>query len=104
MNSAIIAGGVSLVLLGYFTYKAPRLTLVLIGSFIATVFVSAALLLILPGEFGEKAIWMALLVPIIWVALQFWCYWDQSAKRVVIGHVLMSVLGGLIVFFVEPKL
>ncbi len=99
----IIAVALIVVLvLAFYSFKAPRLTSILVWSCIATTFSSAALLLSLPGEFAEKAIAMALCLPLIWVALQFWCYWDQSKWRVLFGHIAICVVGGVVVALTEP--
>lgn len=91
-----------LLVLLYYSYKAPRLTSIIAWSCIATIFSSAALILWLPGQFSENAIGMALCVPLIWVALQFWCYWDQSKWRVLFGHIGLSVVCGVIVVLTKP--
>lgn len=84
------------------TVHAPRLTSVIIWSLIASMFLSSALLVILPIEFRALAIWMALAVSLIWVAFQFWCYWDKRGWRVATGLILISVIGGYITFTIPP--
>ncbi|MEO0367811.1 MAG: hypothetical protein AAF197_03390 [Pseudomonadota bacterium] len=93
---------VAIAALAYYSYKAPRLTSILIWTVISTTFGSAALLLALPGDFAEKAILMSLSVPVSWVALQFWCYWDQSHWRVLFGNIAICVVGGIVVWLTEP--
>ncbi|MEM9054111.1 MAG: hypothetical protein AAGB16_02190, partial [Pseudomonadota bacterium] len=53
-------------LLAFGTYKAPRLMSVLVWALIATTFLTAALLLALPGPFSEKALFMTVAVPLVW--------------------------------------
>ena len=84
------------------TWKAPRLTSVILWSLTATIFTASALLLILPIYFPERALWLALAVPLIWAVLQFWCYWDRSQWRVAGGMIALTLAGGVIVFLVEP--
>ncbi|MEL6362257.1 MAG: hypothetical protein AAFR21_14365 [Pseudomonadota bacterium] len=88
--------------IGIATWKAPRLTSIIWWALVATIFSSAALLLIVPGPFSEKALWIALSVPLIWVGLQFWCYWDKSKWRVASGLIVLSLVSGLVVFVTEP--
>ncbi|MEM9179477.1 MAG: hypothetical protein AAGA89_07180 [Pseudomonadota bacterium] len=84
------------------TVHAPRLTSVIFWSLLASMLLSAALLLTLPIEFRALAIWMALAVSLIWVAFQFWCYWDKRGWRVATGLILVSMVSGYIVFTVPP--
>ncbi|MEL6243807.1 MAG: hypothetical protein AAFQ21_00575 [Pseudomonadota bacterium] len=93
---------VVLALIGFFTWKAPRLTSVILWALIASMLFSAALLLTLPVEFKSLALWMALAVPIIWVAFQFWCYWDKRGWRVTAGLITISILSGAVVFTTPP--
>ena len=84
------------------TVHAPRLTSVIIWSLIASMMLSAALLITLPIEFRALALWMALAVSLIWVAFQFWCYWDKHGWRVASGLIVISLVGGYVVFTVPP--
>ncbi|MEP1143979.1 MAG: hypothetical protein ABJH52_09680 [Henriciella sp.] len=84
------------------TVHAPRLTSVIIWSLIASMFLSAALMLTLPIEFRALALWMALAVSLIWVAFQFWCYWDKHGWRVASGLITISIVSGYIVFTTPP--
>ena len=84
------------------TVHAPRLTSVIIWSLIASMFMSAALMLTLPIEFRALALWMALAVSLIWVAFQFWCYWDKHGWRVASGLITISIVSGYIVFTTPP--
>ena len=89
-------------LIAFFTWKAPRLTSVIWWALIASMLLGAALLLTLPLEFRSLALWMALAVPLIWVAFQFWCYWDKRAWRVATGLIVISVVSGYIVITIPP--
>lgn len=91
-----------LLAVAYATWKAPRLTSVLVWSFLATLILSAALLLTLPAPFSEKALWLALAVPLIWTGFQFWCYWDGKPRRVAIGLILITLVSGALVAVSEP--
>lgn len=84
------------------TVHAPRLTSVIVWSLIASMLLSAALMLTLPVEFRALALWMALAVSLIWVAFQFWCYWDKHGWRVAGGLILVSMISGYIVFTTPP--
>ena len=85
--------------LGVATWKAPRLTSVIWWSFLAAILVSAALNITLPGAFRDKTLWLAFLVPFIWVGFQFWCYWDGRPARVALGLIGLSAASGLVVAF-----
>ena len=91
-----------MILLGLATWKAPRLTSVIWWSLVATIFVGAAGLLVLPGNFADNALWLTLAVPLIWAAFQFWSYWEKRAWRVPAGLIAISVLSAIIVFSIEP--
>ncbi|MEM8770804.1 MAG: hypothetical protein AAGD92_04045 [Pseudomonadota bacterium] len=91
-----------LIALAAATWKAPRLTSIILWSLVATIFVTAALLIKAPGQFSERALWLTLAVPIIWTAFQFWTYWDSNKWRVAFGLIAFSVVGGVIVFLSEP--
>lgn len=86
------------------TLKAPRLTAILLWSLLATIFLTSAALLTLPGPFSEKALWLALSVPITWATLQFWCYWDGRKWRVTGTLIALTVVGALVVAMVDPAL
>ena len=102
--SFLVFGLLAVVLTGIViaTIRAPRLTSVLVWSLTATIFVSAALLLTLPGPFSERALWLALAVPLIWAVFQFWCYWERRAWRVAAGLISATLVGGVIVYFIDP--
>ena len=103
MNSVVIAvAGLSLAGIAFATYKAPRLTSAIFWSLVATIFLTSAMLLTLPGPFSEVALWLSLAVPLIWAAFQFWCYWDGNKWRVTSGLIALAVIGGAVTFIVDP--
>ena len=105
MNIVLIAAaGLAVTGVAFATYKAPRLTGAIFWSLVATLLLTAGLLLILPGPFSEVALWLSLAVPIIWAALQFWCYWDNNKWRVAGGLIMLALIGGGITFFVDPPI
>lgn len=89
---------------GWATYRAPRLTSVIWWSFTATIFVSAALIILLPGELRGRLLWSAFFIPVAWVAVQFWCYWESRPGRVAVTLIAATVVGMLVVLFTEPIL
>ena len=99
---AIALVGVLLVGAGVATWKSPRLTSALLWSLVSTIFITAALLLILPGAFSDKALWVALSVPIIWAGLQFWCYYADSVWLLLFAQTGLSVTGAITVFLSTP--
>lgn len=102
--SPVIISIVAIVLLGLAvaTYFAPRLTSVIVWALIAAVLAGSAAMLALPFPFREVAVWMTLIVPLIWVGFQFWCYWERRSWRVVAGLVSVSALSGLTVLISAP--
>ncbi|MEM1193784.1 MAG: hypothetical protein AAGH42_10380 [Pseudomonadota bacterium] len=98
----IVASGVITVLLGVSTWRAPRLTSVIVWALIATIFFTAALLIKLPGDFANTALWMTLAVPLIWVGFQFICYWDKKGWRAAASLITVSVISAAIVFTSAP--
>ena len=88
--------------IGVATWKAPRLTSIIWWSLLATILFSAALLLTLPFEFGQLALWLTILVPIIWMTFMFLCYWDRSNWRVPTSLIVISIVSGIVVFQVPP--
>lgn len=93
---AVLAG------LGVATWRAPRLTAILVWSLLASVLGSAALLLTVPFAFGELALWVALSVPLLWASSQFWCYWDTRAWRPAVGLIGVTLAGTATVLLVPP--
>lgn len=59
-----------------------RAFLVIILSLIATVLTGAALLLGLPVDFAELAIWITFFLPVIWTFIMLYCCWDARKWRV----------------------
>ena len=88
--------------LGVGTWKAPRLTGVTWWSLLATILFSAALLLSLPFDFGQLALWLTLAVPVIWMSFMFLCYWDRSRWRVPVFLIVISVVSAAVITLVPP--
>lgn len=86
---------------GVATWKAPRLTSVILWALTATIMSMSVLLTWLPANFGSKALWLTLAVPVIWTAYQFWCYWDGKSWRVAGGLFAITCIGGLIIFLTD---
>lgn len=93
---------VALALAAFATYKAPRLTSVILWAMVASVFLSAALILVLPGDIRTRVFWFGMCLPITWVALQFWCYFDERQWRVVAGLLGIIVFGAVAVVLLAP--
>lgn len=85
------------------TVAAPRLTSVILWSMIAALLGSSALSVIIPGNFLAVGIGVALAVSLIWVAFQFWCYWDKHGWRVASSLITISIISGIIAFTVPPS-
>ncbi|MFT5579607.1 MAG: hypothetical protein ACI9WS_002367 [Paraglaciecola psychrophila] len=95
---------IALFALGIFSWKRPRLSSIIFWSLISSIFITAAGLLILPGPFAEKARWIALSVPIIWVGIQYWCYSADNEEAVLLALISASIVGGSIVVSVNPTM
>ena len=91
-----------LILVAVSTWQAPRLTSVILWALIATIFFCSALLLKGPGPFSEKALWLTLAVPLVWMGFQFWVYWERRPWVVTSGLIAISVVCGMVVLFSEP--
>ena len=91
-----------LIAIGAATWKAPRLTSILIWTSLATTLACTAGIMILPGDLINNLIWLPLLFPLIWIALQFWCYWDASKWRVTIGLIALCIVSGVAVSTMPP--
>ncbi|MEM7734533.1 MAG: hypothetical protein AAF267_01980 [Deinococcota bacterium] len=91
-------GGVVVAGLGAATWRAPRLTSALLWSLVSAVLVSAALILVVPGAFRDKVFWFAMLLPFVWVAMQFWLYWDKHRWRVTLALFGLATVSAAIVF------
>lgn len=59
-----------------------RIFAVTILAVLATILIGAAILLGVPGDFAERALWITLAVPIIWGVLIIYCYWDAKRWRI----------------------
>lgn len=99
---ALGAAGIILLALGFATWKAPRLTSVTVWALLAALSFAAALLLVLPFDFGSLALWLALAMPLIWVAFQFLCYWDKAGWRVSILLILIFTCSTALILVTPP--
>lgn len=102
--SPVIVGIMILVAtaLGVATWKAPRITSILVWSMLATLLTVSAITMNLPGDVVNKLVGLALFLPLIWVGFQFWCYWDRSKWRVAGGHIAICIICGVIVAMSPP--
>lgn len=87
--------------LGLFSWKKPRLSSIVIWAMVATVLLTSAALIVIPGEFRAKAVWLSMLVPIIWVAFQYWCYWADNQWKVLASMVAISLISIAVIFNVD---
>ncbi len=74
-----------------------RVVSVTLLSLVATIFLSSALLLALPGDFSERALWITIFVPLIWASFMTYSYWDKKAWRTMLTLGLVSITGIAIV-------
>ncbi|MEM1176279.1 MAG: hypothetical protein AAGI27_15900 [Pseudomonadota bacterium] len=90
------------VLLGWASWKKPRLTSSIVWSLTATVFGTAALMLTLPLSVKYMALWFSILTPVIWAAAMFWCHWDKRPYRPVVGLVMLTIIGAAAAWQIPP--
>lgn len=102
--SPLITGVILALLIGVgvATWRAPRLTSILIWTTLATTLVGSAGFMNMPGDIANNLFWVMLLFPLIWIALQFWCYWDASKWRVAGGLIALCIVSGVMVFTSAP--
>lgn len=102
--SAVAMGlsGLGVLLLGLATWKAPRLTSIIVWALLATIFFTSVIFIHGPGPLSEKGVWLTLLVPIVWTGFQFWTYWDGNPWRVAAGLIAITVICAAIIFVSEP--
>lgn len=84
------------------TCKAPRLVSALWWALVATMCIIAAIAMNLPGDVRQNLTALVLLIPLIWVGLQFWAYWDRSKWRVAGGMIGLSAMSGVVIFISTP--
>lgn len=84
------------------TWRAPRITSILVWAMIATLLIVSAISMNLPGDVVNKLVGLALFLPLIWVGLQFWCFWDPSKWRVAGGLITICIVSGGIVAISTP--
>lgn len=77
---------------------------VVILSLITTILLGAALLLGMPVDFAELAIWMTFFISIIWVFIMLYCCWDPKKWRVVGVLVATSCVSVLVIIMNPPAL
>lgn len=83
---AILAG------IAFSTWKAPRLTGAILWSFLASISVIIAVINVLPGPAFDRVMSGILFAPLVWVAFQFWCYWERKKWRVTAAMMSVTAL------------
>ena len=103
MNALMITITLAVVMgIGFATWRAPRLTSILIWTMLAATLIGSACMMLMPGDVTNNLIWLTLLFPLIWMALQFWCYWDASKWRVLGGTLALCIASGAVIFTAAP--
>lgn len=88
--------------LGVATWKAPRLTSTLVWALMTATLTVSAIAMNVPGELSNNLIGLALLYPLLWVGLQFWCYWNKSKWRVAGGLIAVCGVLGTVISISTP--
>ncbi|MEM9530259.1 MAG: hypothetical protein AAGA23_05030 [Pseudomonadota bacterium] len=86
----------------WFTWRKPRLSGSVVWSLVATVLLTSALMLVLPGPLRERVVWVALASPLIWVGAIFWCHWDARPRRPQLTLIGVALAAGLVVYLLPP--
>ncbi|MEM0928998.1 MAG: hypothetical protein AAGI89_06870 [Pseudomonadota bacterium] len=86
------------VFLGLATWRAPRLTSTLFWSLTATIMTMVAIADNSPGETREALMFGVVLMPVLWAAFQFWCYWERSKWRVAGGMIAITSISSVAFF------
>lgn len=95
----IAFAAIILIILALWSWRKPRQASAIVWALVATLFVCAATLKILPGSFADNAIWYGVSLPIIWASVQVWIYWDASKWRVLSTLIGAIVLSSAIIMF-----
>lgn len=77
---------------------------VILLSLVTTILLSAALLLGIPMDFAELAIWVTFFISIIWVFIMIYCCWDAKKWRMVGVLVATSCLSVVVIIMNPPAL
>lgn len=88
--------------LGYFTYRAPRLSSTILWSLVTTIFLTAAIFLAFPADRSEMALYLTVIMPLVWVGLQFLAYWDAHKWRMPAAMLGVSCLSVLVIILAGP--
>ncbi len=88
--------------IAYGTYKAPRLTGIIWWALVASITSTAALIIITPGPVRDRLLWFGFFMPILWVLLQMWCYWETKHWRINTVLISLSLFGGAIITLADP--
>ncbi|MEM1132096.1 MAG: hypothetical protein AAGH53_04100 [Pseudomonadota bacterium] len=104
--SPVVMGiiGAVILALGFFTWKGPRLTGAIIWAFVTTVAVCCAYVMVGPGEFANRLLLIAIFSPFIWVAFQFWLYWNPSKWRVLSVMIGISAISTVIILLSDSPI
>ncbi|MEL7111134.1 MAG: hypothetical protein AAFX98_04585 [Pseudomonadota bacterium] len=97
-------GGTLFLGICYGTWRNPRLWGALIWSFVATFLLSCAYISIGPGDFADRAFFTTIIMPAVWVAFQFWIYWNPGRWTVTLILLAISVVSGAIIALSPPPI
>jgi len=98
----VICAGVIGFVLAFATWKAPRITSVVIWTLTAAMMLQSALAVTLPFEFRSLALWLAICMPLIWVGFQLWCFWERRSWVVASGMLAVTAVSTLVVLIAPP--
>ena len=90
--------GLIIFALAFWTYKKPRQSSAIVWALLATLILSAGLLKLAPGAFGDTVLWYAVTMPLLWASAIIWVYWEKKAWRVPAGLFAMMAVGGVLVY------
>lgn len=103
MNGLLVGGLIgALIIASLSTWRAPRLTSLIWWALAATLCVTAGIAMNLPGDIRENLTALVLIIPLVWVGLQFWAYWEKSKWRVATGMIGLCLISGLVILTSTP--
>lgn len=87
----ITIAAVVLGILGFATWRRPRLMGTILWSLVAAILLVCASIVLTPGELLTRIIFITFFSPIVWVGLMFWCYYDKRQWRAVGSLFVLSI-------------
>ncbi|MEM8937369.1 MAG: hypothetical protein AAGC77_13275 [Pseudomonadota bacterium] len=69
----------------------------LVWAVFPTIGLSIAITMLLPGAILDRLLFMVIALPLVWAAIQFWCYWHKSKWQVLGGMFGATALSATVI-------